>query len=214
VALAFAAARTTSIRLATGIVILPQRNPVVLATQLASLDSISSGRLIAGIGVGYLEPEMTAVGVPMERRGTRADEYLAAMRALWEQEKPSFEGEFVRFDGINAHPRPLQTPLPVVIGGHTEAAHRRAARSGQGWYGFMLDLDETAQQVAGLRRALAEAARDPEEFELSVSPSVPIDADTAAAFGELGVDRLVLVPRFGSSLDDAERFMRRNAPVS
>jgi probable F420-dependent oxidoreductase len=214
VALAFAAAHTTSIRLATGIVILPQRNPVVLAKQLASLDSISSGRLIAGIGVGYLEPEMTAVGVPMKRRGARADEYLAAMRALWEQERPSFEGEFVRFDGVNAHPRPVQRPLPVVIGGHTEAAHRRAARSGQGWYGFMLDLDQTAQQVGGLRRALSEAGRDPGELELSVSPSVRIDAETAEAFGELGIDRLVLVPRFGSSLDDAERFMRRNAPAA
>jgi probable F420-dependent oxidoreductase len=214
VALAFAAAHTTSIRLATGIVILPQRNPVVLAKQLASLDSISSGRLIAGIGVGYLEPEMTAVGVPMKRRGARADEYLAAMRALWEQERPSFEGEFVRFDGVNAHPRPVQRPLPVVIGGHTEAAHRRAARSGQGWYGFMLDLEQTAQQVAGLRRALSEAGRDPDELELSVSPSVRIDAETAQAFGHLGIDRLVLVPRFGSSLDDAERFMRRNAPAA
>jgi probable F420-dependent oxidoreductase len=212
VALAFAAAHTTSIRLATGIVILPQRNPVVLAKQLASLDSISSGRLIVGIGVGYLEPEMTAVGVPMERRGARADEYLAAMRALWEEERPSFEGEFVRFGGINAHPRPVQRPLPVVIGGHTDAAHRRAARSGQGWYGFMLDLEQTAQQVAGLRRALSEAGRDPDELELSVSPSVRIDPDTAAAFGELGVDRLVLLPRFGSSVDDAERFMRRHAP--
>lgn len=212
VALAFAAARTTSIRLATGIVILPQRNPVVLAKQLASLDSISGGRLIAGLGVGYLEPEMTAVGVPMERRGARADEYLAAMRALWEEERPSFEGEFVSFAGINAHPRPAQTPLPVVIGGHTAAAHRRAARSGQGWYGFMLDLERTAQQVAGLRRALSRVGRDPAELELTVSPSVRVDAEAREAFGELGVDRLVLVPRFGAGLEDVERFVRRNAP--
>jgi probable F420-dependent oxidoreductase len=214
VALAFAAAHTTSIRLATGILILPQRNPVVLAKQLASLDSISSGRLIVGIGVGYLEPEMTAVGVPMKRRGARADDYLASMRALWEDDRPSFDGEFVRFDGINAHPRPVQTPLPVVIGGHTDAAHRRAARAGQGWYGFMLDLDRTAQQVSGLRRALAEEGRDPEELELTVSPSIRIDAETAAAFGELGIDRLVLVPRSGSDVEAAERFVRRNAPAA
>jgi probable F420-dependent oxidoreductase len=214
VALAFAAARTTSIRLATGIVILPQRNPVVLAKQLASLDSISSGRLIVGIGVGYLEPEMTAVGVPMKRRGARADEYLAAMRALWEEERPSFDGEFVRFGGINAYPRPVQRPLPVVIGGHTDAAHRRAARSGQGWYGFLLDLERTAQQVAGLRRALADAGRDPDELELTVSPSVRIDPETAAAFGELGIDRLVLVPRFGANLDEVERLVRRHAPAA
>ena len=110
VALGFVAARTERIRLATGIIILPQRNPLVLAKQLASLDSVSGGRLVFGMGVGYLEPEMTAIGVPMERRGTRAVEYLEAMRALWEQEQPSFEGEFVRFSGVNAHPRPVQSP--------------------------------------------------------------------------------------------------------
>jgi probable F420-dependent oxidoreductase len=212
IALAYAAAHTRTIRLATGIVILPQRNPVVLAKQLASLDSISGGRLIFGLGVGYLEPEMTAVGVPMERRGTRADEYLAAMRALWEQERPEFEGEFVRFAGINAHPRPAQSSLPVVIAGHTPAAHRRAARSGQGWYGFLLDLEQTAEQVAGLREALAAAGRDPAELELTVSPSIRIDDETAEAYGELGIDRLVLVPPFDAGLEAVERLVRRNAP--
>jgi probable F420-dependent oxidoreductase len=212
VALAFAAALSKTIRLATGIVILPQRNPVVLAKQLASLDSVSGGRLICGLGVGYLEPELTAVGVPMPGRGRRADDYLAAMRALWEEERPSYEGEFVRFAGVNAHPRPVQRPLPVVIGGHTTAAHRRAARSGQGWYGFLLDLDQTAAQVAGLRRALSEAGRDPATLELTVSPSVRIDPDTAEAFGELGVHRLVLLPHFGADLETVERFVRRHAP--
>lgn len=212
VALAYAAGLTKTIRLATGIVILPQRNPVVLAKQLASLDSISGGRLIFGLGVGYVEPEMTAIGVPMERRGSRADEYLAAMRALWEQERPAFDGEFVRFAGINAYPRPVQDPLPVVIGGHTPAAHRRAARSGQGWYGFLLDLDETAEQVAGLRNALAAEGRDLAELELTVSPSVRLDDETAAAYGELGIDRLVVVPRFDAGLEAVERFVRRNAP--
>jgi len=212
VALAFAAALTKSIRLATGIIILPQRNPVVLAKQLASLDSISGGRLIFGLGVGYLEPEMAAIGVPMERRGRRADEYLAAMRALWEQERPSYDGEFVRFDGVNAYPRPAQSRLPVVIGGHTAAAHRRAARSAQGWYGFLLDLDQTADQVAGLRRALAEEGRDPADLEVTVSPSLRLDPETATAYGELGVDRLVLVPRPGTDLDGVERLMRRTAP--
>jgi probable F420-dependent oxidoreductase len=133
VALSFLAALTTRIRLATGIVILPQRNPLVLAKQLASVDVVSGGRLVFGMGVGYLEPEMTAIGVPMERRGTRSVEYLQAMRALWEQEQPSFEGEFARFSGVNAHPRPVQRPLPVVMAGHSAAAHRRAARHAQGW---------------------------------------------------------------------------------
>ena len=212
VALAFAAALTTRIRLATGIVVLPQRNPLVLAKQLASLDSLSDGRLIFGMGVGYLEPELTAVGVPMARRGSRADEYLAAMRALWEEERPSFEGEFVRFSGVNAHPRPIQRPLPVVIGGHSRAAHRRAARSGHGWYGFMLDLDETEEQVESLRAHLADAGRDISELELTVSPSGQIDAETVEAYGRLGVNRLVLVPRLDASPDQVEQFARRHAP--
>jgi probable F420-dependent oxidoreductase len=212
VALAFLAAHTTRVRLATGIVILPQRNPVVLAKQLASLDVLSGGRLVFGMGVGYLEPEMTAVGVPMERRGTRAVEYLEAMRALWEQERPSFEGEFVRFGGVNAHPRPRQSRLPVVMGGHSPPAHRRAVRHADGWYGFMLKPDETAEQLEGLRAALGEAGRDPADFDVSVTPRGRIDAETVAAFGSLGVNRLVLMPRVGTSVEGLEDYLREHAP--
>ena len=212
VALSFLAGRTTRIRLATGIVILPQRNPLVLAKQLASLDVVSGGRLVFGMGVGYLEPEMTAIGVPMDRRGTRAVEYLGAMRALWEQERPSFEGEFVHFSGVNAHPRPVQSPLPVVMGGHSSAAHRRAARHARGWYGFMLDLDATSEQLDGLRRSLADAGRDVSELEITVTPRGRIDAEVVAAYGRLGVDRLVLVPRNGSSVEGVEDFVRTHTP--
>jgi len=212
VSLAFLAARTERIRLATGIVILPQRNPLILAKQLASLDSVSGGRLTFGMGVGYLEPEMTAIGVPMERRGTRAVEYLGAMRAIWEQEEPSFEGEFVRFSGVNAYPRPVQRPLPVVMAGHSPAAHRRAARHAAGWYGFFLDVGATAEQLDGLRRSLAEAGRDPAGFEITVTPRGRIDPESVAAYGRLGVNRLVLMPRGGHSLDDVEAFVHAHAP--
>jgi probable F420-dependent oxidoreductase len=211
-ALSFLAAATTRIRLATGIVILPQRNPLVLAKQLASLDAVCGGRLVFGMGVGYLEPEVTAVGVPMERRGARAVEYLAAMRALWEQERPAFEGEFVSFSGVNAHPRPVQNPLPVVMGGHSAAAHRRAVEHADGWYGFFLGVDATADQLEGLRRALAAAERDAAGFEITVTPRGRIDADAVAEFGRLGVDRLVLVPRPGS-LEEVEAFVRAHAPA-
>jgi probable F420-dependent oxidoreductase len=207
VGLAFLAGRTSRIRLATGIVILPQRNPLVLAKQLASLDVVSGGRLVFGMGVGYLEPEMSAIGVPMEGRGKRADEYLAAMRALWEQGEPSFDGEHVRFSGVDAHPRPLQRPLPVVMGGHSAPAHRRAARHAQGWYGFMLDLDAAAEQVESLGRALAEAGRSIEAFDVSVTPRGRLDPDKVAAYGRLGVNRLVLSPR-----GDVETFVREHAP--
>src|ERR671918_1880222 len=146
VALAHVAAHTERISLGTGVIILPQRNPLVLAKQVASLDVLSGGRLILGIGVAYLEAEMRAIGVPMEGRGARADEYLAAMRALWEEEAPAYEGRHVDFEGVDAHPRPVQRPLPVVVGGHTPAAHRRAARGADGWYGFMVGLRAMAEQ--------------------------------------------------------------------
>ena len=212
VALAFLAARTERIRLATGIIVLPQRNPLVLAKQLASLDAVSGGRLVFGMGVGYLEPEMTAIGVPMERRGARAVEYLEAMRALWEQERPAFEGEFVRFSGVNAHPRPVQTPLPVVMAGHSPAAHRRAARHADGWYGFFLPPQETADQLEGLRRSLAEEERDLSGFEVTVTPRGRPDADTVAAYGRMGVNRLVLLPPAGGSVGALETFVRAHAP--
>lgn len=212
VALAFVAARTERIRLATGIVILPQRNPLVLAKQVASLDSLSGGRVVFGMGVGYLEPEMTAVGVPMERRATRAVEYLKAMRALWEQERPAFEGEFVRFSGVNAHPRPVQSPLPVIMGGHSPAAHRRAARHADGWYGFMLRQDDAAAQLDGLRQSLAEEGRDISGFEVSVTPRGRIDTEAVTAYGRLGVNRLVLMPPVSASVEEVEAFVRAHAP--
>ena len=223
VSLAFLAAHTERIGLATGIVILPQRNPVVLAKQLASLDVVSGGRLTFGMGVGYLEPEMTAIGVPMERRGTRALEYLGAMRALWEHEQPEFEGEFVSFSGVNAHPRPLQQPLPVVMGGYSPAVHRRAVRHADGWYGFFLDQDAAAEQIAGLRRCLAEVGREPADFEITVTPRERIDAEAVAAYGRMGVNRLVLIPPDAfrrsagapveSSPADIEAFVREHAPA-
>src|SRR5262249_47099001 len=138
VALSFLAGQT-GLRLGTGIVILPQRNPLVLAKQVASLDALCGGRLILGIGAGYLEPEMTAIGVPLAERGRRTDEYLAAMRSIWYDERPAYEGRFVSFAGVQAYPRPART-VPIVVGGHTPAAHRRAVEQGHGWDGVALAL--------------------------------------------------------------------------
>jgi probable F420-dependent oxidoreductase len=106
--LAYVAAVTERLELGTGIIILPLRNPLILAKQVASLDVLSGGRLLLGVGAGYLEPEMTAVGVPMSQRGARTDEYLDAMHALWTQPAPSYRGRYVAFDGIDAHPRAVQ----------------------------------------------------------------------------------------------------------
>ncbi len=197
VTLAFVAAHTTRIRLGTGIIILPQRNPLVLAKELATLDVLSNGRLIFGVGVGYLEPEFRALGAPFEDRGRVTDEYLAAIRAIWTQAAPAYQGRFATFQGVQAHPQPVQKPTPpIVIGGHTPGAFRRAVQHGHGWYGFALDAAATARCIEGLRAAEASGGRPAElpPLEISVSPRGRIDRDAARAFAALGVHRLILIP--------------------
>jgi probable F420-dependent oxidoreductase len=192
VALSFVAARTTTMRLGTGILLLPQRHPVHLAKELASLDRLSGGRLLLGIGVGYLEAELRALGVDPATRGVRADEYLAAMRELWASPTPRFAGRFVSFDQVDAHPRPLrpQGP-PILVGGHGAAAYRRAATAGDGWYGFLVD-------PAGVREALGlivAAGRARDRFDVTVTPAVDLNPSSLADYAKAGVDRLVVWPR-------------------
>ena len=185
-----------AIRLATGIVILPQRNPVVLAKQVATLDVLSNGRFTLGIGVGYLEPEFRAIGADFEHRGAVTDEYLDAMEQLWYGEHPEFHGRFADFAGIDAYPRPVQRPVPIVVGGHSKPAYRRAVARAQGWYGFALTPDDAAAALAGLREAASEAARPAElgTLEITVTPRGRLTKDKASAFAELGVHRLVPFP--------------------
>jgi probable F420-dependent oxidoreductase len=201
------AAITTTVRLCFGVIVLPQRQPVLLAKQLASLDVLSKGRVTVGIGIGYVEPELRALGASLADRGTRTDEYLEAMRALWDEPVPSFEGRFVSFSGVVQRPLPVQRPHPpIVIGGETPAALRRAVRAGNGWYGWDLDLDRTAELLAALR---AEAARHqrPEhlgDLEITITPPETPDLDTARRYADLGVHRLALVPvtTEGTAIDD------------
>ena len=132
--LAYLASATSTINLATGILILPQRNPVVLAKELATLDHLSGGRMQLGIGVGWMEEEFDAIGVPFAERGRRTDDHVGAMRALWSQEKASFHGEFTQFDDCISRPQPVAGSIPVHIGGHTDIAARRAGRLGDGFF--------------------------------------------------------------------------------
>jgi probable F420-dependent oxidoreductase len=205
IALSFLGAVTTTVKLGTGIVILPQRNPVVLAKQVASVDALTGGRLILGVGAGYLEPEMSAVGVRMAERGARTDEFLAAMRSLWYDDQPSYAGQFVRFSGVQASPRP--GPVPIVVGGRTPAAFKRAVEQGHGWYGFWLTVDGTRECLDGLERARGSYERPAElgELEISVTPHGTPGREAAAAYAALGVSRLILMPRGdldGSALAD------------
>jgi len=197
VALTFMAARTRTIRLGTGIIILPQRNPLVLAKELASLDVLSNGRLVFGIGIGYLKPEFDALGIPFEHKGARTEEYLKAMLAVWTMEQPEFRGRFVSFAAIQARPRPVQRPHPeLVFGGHTPEAFRRAARLARGWYGFALDLEKTRACIEGLRQACRDVGRRFEDVEVSITPPPEserpvLDVDAARRFADLGVHRLI-----------------------
>jgi probable F420-dependent oxidoreductase len=196
VALAFVAAHTTKVKLGTGIIILPQRNPVVLAKELASVDVLSNGRLVFGIGIGYLKPEFEAIGAPFDHKGPRSEEFLAAMIALWSMEKPEYHGRFVNFGGVNAMPRPVQQPHPeIVFGGHTRQAYARSARLASGWFGFALDVEATSACLDGLKSACRDAGRKFEELEVSVCPRGRVDADAVKRFAEAGVHRLVLLHR-------------------
>jgi probable F420-dependent oxidoreductase len=191
ITLTFLAAQTKRVLLGTGIIILPQRNPLVLAKELASLDELSGGRLLFGVGVGYLEPEFRALGVPFEDRGARTEEYLAAMRAIWREHKPSYHGRFVSFANVQAHP---QRNIPIVMGGHSPEAYRRAVEYAVGWYGFALDLEGTARALEGLREAAQRYQRPAElgRLEISVTPRGPVNRERAEQFASLGVHRLIL----------------------
>ncbi len=191
--LAFVAARTTRIKLATGILILPLRNPVVAAKQVATLDQLSGGRVMLGIGVGWLQEEFDAVGVPWARRGARTDDAVAAMRALWADTPASYHGEFTSFTDCIALPKPVQPGgVPIVIGGHTEAAARRAGRLGDGFFPGKGSPEELAGLIGVMRRAAEEAGRDPDRIELTTG--VTRDLDTMKRLRDLGFTRFSLAP--------------------
>ena len=179
VALTYLAAVTDRVRLAVGLLVLPQRQPVLLAKQLTTIDVLSRGRLVVGIGVGYVESELNAFGVTLAQRATRTDEHLDAMLSLWnESTNPS---------------RP-----PIVVGGHSDAALARAVRVGDGWFGWDLDVAEAAALVERLRK------QRPDGFEITVKPKASVDLDIAREYARIGVDRLILHPHdvHDNSIDD------------
>jgi probable F420-dependent oxidoreductase len=193
IALSFAAAATSRIRLATGVMLLPEHNPVHVAKQSASVDVLSGGRLSLGVGVGWSAEEFAALGVPFAGRGRRMDEYIDVLRTLWRDDVASFHGEHVSFDAIRVNPRPVHNRrIPIVIGGNGDTALRRAARTGDGWYGFYLSLDEAAERLATLRRLCEEHQRDPGELRTAVAllGVTPADRDRIET---LGLDEVVLV---------------------
>ncbi len=196
--MAFALAATTKLRCMTGILILPQRNPVVLAKELATLDFMSGGRLDLGIGVGWLKEEFEALGVPFEKRGARTDESIAAMRALWASDDASYSGKIVSFAGMSCNPKPVKGRVPIHVGGHSEAAARRAAVLGDGFFPATGSQVDIAPIIAFMRKTAAESGRDPKAIEITTgcpgalpgSGVEPLKAIAEAA--SKGVGRVVL----------------------
>jgi probable F420-dependent oxidoreductase len=218
VALSFLAARTSTIKLGTGIIILPQRNPLVLAKEMASVDVVSKGRLLFGVGVGYLEPEFRALGYTLDHRGEKTREYLEAMRAVWSEDQPSYHGQFVSFSGIQARPRPVQQPTPPVhMGGNGPAGWRRAVTNAHGWYGFARTLDQTVEAIDGIQAARSRYERPTwlgERIEISITPVVPIDAAAARSFAAAGVDRLILLPHPKADRDGLLRLVEQTGKLA
>lgn len=216
--LAFAAAAAPTLRLGTCILIVPQRNPLVLAKELATLDRLSGGRVELGLGVGWLQEEFDALGVPWERRGARNDEYVAAMRALWAGPLAEFHGEFVDFDPVTCSPRPVQASIPILVGGDTDAAIARAVRIADGFFPGEGDAARLGALIGKVRTAAERAGRDPAGIEINAMFGQQM-ADPLAGieqFEALGVGR-AMVPAFffagPGGLDRLSELGERLAPV-
>ena len=194
ICLSFAAAATTRIDIATGVLLLPEHNPVHVAKQAASLDRLSNGRFTLGIGIGWSREEFDALGVPFAHRAKRTAEYVAAIRTLWRDDIASFSGSFVDFDAIRVNPKPVRDRrIPIVLGGNSDAALRRVVRWGDGWYGFNLDgVGAVADRVELIGQLCRDAGRDRAEFRLAVALTQPRPEDVSA-LAELGIDELVIV---------------------
>ena len=212
IALASIAANTERVRLATGVNILPQTNPLMLAKQAASLDFVSKGRFLLGVGIGWLAEEFAALGVPFERRGARFDDAIQAMRKVWSGDVVEHESEFLHWTGFKSHPTPIQNPFPVIIGGSKGKAFERVARHGDGWYAPTANLKQLAALMPQLDAACAAAGRTRASVEITAMwiPAVE-GVDVVPRYAELGVDRLVIpLPAIAAS-DGAIAGIRRCA---
>jgi len=217
--LAYVAGVTRRIRLATGILIVPQRNPLVLAKECASLDRLSGGRFELGIGVGWLAEEFQALGVPFEDRGARTDEYCEAMLALWGQEKATYHGRYVDFDGAISRPKPTGGSVPIIVGGHSPAAARRAGRYGTGFFPVSAS-DDALPRLFDLMKAEARAhGRDGDAIEVTAGNWSPRRGtlDQVKELEDLGISRLIVAPptaNLDNMREAMEQLAERVAPVA
>ncbi len=201
-ALTFIASHTSRVRLATGICLVPQRQPVYTAKMVADVDFLSGGRVDFGVGIGWLKEEFDSLGADFSKRARLSDEYIDAMKALWSEGVTSFEGETVRLTPCHFNPKPVQQPHPpIYFGGESDAALRRVARQGDGWYGYDMTPEQLAARLPALDAALAAEGRSRDDVTLIVGPNRhPVNAGTIGEYAALGVDQLV-VPLFASSVE-------------
>jgi len=204
IGLTYAAAHTERLRLATGICLVAEHNPLELAKVIASLDYLSGGRFALGVGIGWAAEEFAALGIPFERRAQRTCEYIEAMRTLWTEPKSSYAGEFVRFEEVRCFPKPAQGgQVPVIFGGESMPALRRVAKYGNGWFGVNLTPDQAAVKISKLQSLLDEQGRDRKEIEIIISPYAnEITHDDLRAYHEIGVSEFVPFVRLPG--DDAK----------
>ncbi|MFK7916262.1 MAG: LLM class F420-dependent oxidoreductase, partial [Pseudomonadales bacterium] len=207
--LTYVAAHTQQIRLATGVCLVPQRQPVYTAKMVADLDFLSAGRVDFGVGIGWLKEEFDSLQMPFAQRAARVREYLAAMRALWQPGESTFSGDTVHIAPCHFNPKPIQqgerfAGPPVFFGGESEPALRRVAELGDGWYGFNLMPEQVAAPVQRLEQLLAQAGRSRSELQIAVGSREPIrSAEQVAAYAQTGIDQLV-VALYASDLQKLE----------
>lgn len=190
--LSYVAAATNKIRLGTGVMIMPQRNPLVTAKAVATLDRLSKGRMILGIGSGWLEEEFDALGVSFDDRGDRTDEYLEAMKQAWASDTASYRGKFVNFSNVYSRPQPASGHVPIIVGGHSRRAARRAGELGDGFFPGRGNFDELAALFDHARHCAEESGRDPEALEFTAGG--PTSPDYVERLAEIGVTRMIVPP--------------------
>ena len=217
--LAYVAAAAPTLRLGTCILIVPQRNPLVLAKELATLDRLSGGRVELGLGVGWLREEFEALGIPWDHRGARNDEYIAAMRALWSGPHAEYHGKFVNFEPATCSPRPVNGTIPVIVGGDSEPALKRAVRIADGYFPGEGDSAELGKLLARLRQTAEASGRDPESIEISAifGAQMMDPANGVEQMAAVGVDR-IMVPAFffagPEGLDNLNKFASQVIPIA
>jgi probable F420-dependent oxidoreductase len=215
-ALAFIAAVTTRVRLGTGICLVPQRNPLYTAKEVATVDYLSDGRVEFGIGIGWLAEEFAACGVPFERRADRTREYIEVMHRLWEDPVSEHHGEFYDVPPLRMYPKPVQTPHPPIhFGGESNAALRRVADLGQGWYGFNRLPDEVPDALARLDKYLADNGRTRSEIEVSICPYLKGRGtkELVKQYEDVGVDQVILLA-FAMDVDGLKTALDEIAAVT